>query len=71
MDLPVLVDLATLGVGGVLAYVVFHFYRKDQLDHIQQIKEMSARWEYMSQSWMRVVQENTAAITVLTSKIEE
>lgn len=47
---------ATLGVGGILAGVMFFFYRKD----VQMYTDL---WKIQSEQLTKVVQENTAATT--------
>lgn len=47
---------ATLGVGGVLAGVIFIFYRKD-------VRQYTELWKNQSDQLMAVVKENTAANT--------
>ena len=49
---------ATLGVGGVLAGLIFWFYRKDSLSHAE-------AWQGQSEALLRVVKDNTAAVTAL------
>lgn len=56
--------LPSLGVGGILAGVMFYFYRKDSL-------VWTKRWEEQSSSWMRVVQDNTSAITKLVDRLDK
>lgn len=55
--------LATLGVGGALAGVIFMFYRKD-------VKMYTDLWKSQSEMLMRVVSDNTAALARLVSAIE-
>ena len=49
---------ATLGVGGVLAGLMFVFYRKD-------VKLYTDQWRGQSDQLMNVVKDNTEAITAL------
>ena len=51
--------VATLGVGGALAGVIFFFYRKDVSSYIN-------LWKGQSEVLLEVVQENTKVITELT-----
>jgi phosphate/sulfate permease len=44
----------TLGVGGVLAFIMFMFYRKD-------VKQYTELWKAQSEMLMSVVKENTTA----------
>ncbi len=55
--------LVTLGVGGVLAGMMFIFYRKD-------IKQYTELWKVTAETLMLVVRENTASNTKLISLIE-
>lgn len=55
--------LASLGVGGILAGMMFLVYRKD-------MKVNSAAWEGQSEMLMAVVKENTAAITALIGLVQ-
>lgn len=55
--------LATLGVGGVLAWFMFLIYRKD-------IKQFTELWQGVTAQLMIVIKENTASISKLISLIE-
>lgn len=55
--------LATLGVGGVLAGLMFIFYRKD-------VKQYTELWKLTSEQLIAVVKDNTASNTRLISLIE-
>lgn len=55
--------LATLGVGGVLAGLMFMFYRKD-------IKQYTELWKAATEQLMAVVKDNTSSNTRLISLIE-
>jgi hypothetical protein len=55
--------LATLGVGGVLAGLMFMFYRKD-------VKQYTELWKSATDQLMTVVKENTVSNTKLISLIE-
>jgi len=59
-DMNYLQFFATLGVGGVLAGLMFHFYRQDMARHISE-------WKGQAELLMMVVKENTAAHTVSSS----
>jgi hypothetical protein len=50
--------LATMGTGGIIAGLVFFFYRKDSLDHAK-------TWQGQSEMLLQVVKENTASNTSL------
>lgn len=63
-DLESLKSLAPLGIGGILAGIIFMFYRKD-------MKENAADWKGQSTILITVVKENTAAITMLIELVRE
>lgn len=46
----------SLGIGGILALVIFNFYRKD-------IKQYTELWRAQSEILMKVVIDNTSAMT--------
>ena len=54
---------ATLGVGGILAAFMFHFYRAD-------VKTYTDQWRGQTELLVTVVRENTAANTRLLAVIE-
>lgn len=54
---------ATLGVGGVLASMMFFFYRKD-------IKQYTELWKAQSELLIQVVKDNTVAVTKNTAVVE-
>lgn len=53
-----------LGVGGVLAGLMFHFYRKQEAAN-------NARWEDRAGDFKTIIQENTAAITSLRDALQQ
>ena len=55
--------IATLGVGGILAAFMFHFYRKD-------VKLYTDQWRGQTEMLTMVVKENTAAMTKLVTVID-
>lgn len=55
--------LASLGVGGVIAGLLFMFYRKD-------VRSYTDLWQKMSDALLLVVKENTAAITQNTEVVK-
>lgn len=55
--------LATLGVGGVLAGLMFMFYRKD-------VKQYTELWKLTSEQLINVVKDNTASNVKLVNLIE-
>lgn len=50
--------IATLGVGGILAAVIFLVYRQDAIAHAK-------AWQGQSEALMTVVKDNTIAVTAL------
>lgn len=63
MDPASLEFLAPLGVGGILAGVIFWFYRKDA-------NAWQESWKGQSVILVQVVKENTAAITALVTLLQ-
>lgn len=55
--------LTTLGVGGVLAGLMFMFYRKD-------VKQYTDLWKIMSEQMVAVVKDNTSSNVKLINLIE-
>ena len=64
MDADVLQLLTPLGVGGMLAGIMFIIYRKDAI-------QWQEAWKGQTQILVQVVKENTAAITALVTKLEK
>lgn len=54
---------ATLGVGGVLAGMMFFFYRKD-------VRAITELWKTQTEMLVNVVQENTRSNVQLTSVVD-
>lgn len=63
LDAETLKWLASLGVGGALAGMMFMVYRKD-------MRTNAERWRGQSEMLMAVVKENTAAVTALIKLVE-
>jgi hypothetical protein len=63
MDAEFTKYLATLGVGGILAGLMFMFYRKD-------IKQYTELWKMATDQLMSTVKDNTTALTKLIALIE-
>jgi hypothetical protein len=63
MDAEFTKYLATLGVGGILAGLMFMFYRKD-------IKQYTELWKMATDQLMFTVKDNTTALTKLIALIE-
>jgi hypothetical protein len=55
--------LASLGVGGIIAGLMFMFYRKD-------VRLYTDQWKGQSELLMQVVRENTAAVTANTTVVQ-
>lgn len=62
--------LPTLGVGGILALFMFHFYRSDCRRWLDRDKELIDRFELLASDFKAVVQENTKVITILSERIK-
>jgi hypothetical protein len=62
--------LATLGVGGSIAGVVLYFYHRLAESHEKNWRDITERWEAMTESMNLVVKENTAAFTQCMSAIQ-
>lgn len=56
--------LASLGVGGVLAGIMFLVYRKDAA-------QWQEAWKGQSQMLMQVVMDNSKVIATLVTKMDE
>ncbi len=63
VDVDFVKYMLTMGVGGVIAALIFSFYRKD-------VKQFTDLWKSQTEMLMRVVQENTSSNTRLTIVIE-
>lgn len=63
MDLEFVKWLATLGVGGALAGMMFLVYRKD-------MRELTAQWRGQTEMLMEVVKDNTQAMTQNTAVVQ-
>jgi hypothetical protein len=63
-DVETMKWFVSLGVGGILAGMMFFFYRKDSL-------AWSTAWKGQSEMLVQVVKENTSAITALTERIHD
>ena len=63
MDQEFLKWLATLGVGGVLAGIMFFYYRKD-------VAQYTNLWKGQSEALLEVVKENTKVITQLIEAVD-
>ena len=60
---------ATLGVGGILAAMTFHFYRLDRKRSEDQLVKMVEDQKTISAELLQVVQQNTRAVQSLTETI--
>jgi len=61
---------ASLGVGGVLAGVIFFWHRRDTQVYQATLIELHSRAAERETALLTTVRENTAAITVLTTIFE-
>ena len=55
--------LASLGVGGAIAALMFHFYRKD-------VATFTAQWKGQSDALIGVVRDNTSVMTKVMTLVE-
>ncbi len=62
--------LATLGVGGVLAGIMFVFYRKDSLEWRKAVEEQRDAWRGQAELLVTVVKENTMSNTAVIKSVE-
>lgn len=60
--------IPTAGVGGTLALVMFYFYRQDSERNAKRFEEIIGRQEKTSEDWVRIVQENTKALTIINER---
>lgn len=63
--------LATLGVGGILAAMMFHFYRTDRQDCAQRHAEHMKRHEATAERLESVVRDNTGAMVHIQEGVSE
>lgn len=60
MTVPDAQWFTALGVGGILAWGMFHVYRKDAEIHRQDMLRLTDQWKGQSDLLVAVVKENTA-----------
>lgn len=81
MEPELLKWFATLGVGGILAGIMFYVYRQREKDHATHIAESEKehlarmvesqqRFAEMSENFRDIVEENTKALTQLSVALE-
>ena len=63
--------IATLGVGGILAAMMFHFYRTDRQDCASRHDEHMKRHEATAARLEVVVQDNTEAMTTVKDGVAQ
>lgn len=68
-ELP-LAPIASLGVGGVLALLMFWFYRHDRKSSEDRLKSSEDRFAELAKEFRQIVQENTAASVRLADVID-
>ncbi len=56
--------IPTAGIGGLIAALMFYFYRKDSLENMN-------RFEGLAKDFKEVIKDNTAVITKLTERLEK
>lgn len=62
--------LAQLGVGGAIAGLLFHFYRKDVRSYTDLWKEQAAINQAQTSAMMALVEKSTAAISQNTEVVK-
>ena len=62
-SVEILNPLASLGVGGALGGLIFHFYRKDR-------EASEQRYSALALDFRKLITENTAALTHLSDAID-
>lgn len=62
--------IPTAGVGGLLALMMFYFYRLDSNRNMERFDEIVKRQEDNSKNWMQIVQDNTAALVRLSERLK-
>ena len=60
---------ATLGVGGILAGMMFFFYRQDRVRTEESLKRIVSERDTVNEQLLIVVQDNTRAITSLSELV--
>lgn len=61
--------LATLGVGGVIAVIIFLFYRKDVRQYTELWREQAILNRQQTEMLVSVIKENTVALTQNTEVV--
>ena len=67
MEDVILKALTTAGIGGVIAALMFYFYRADQATHAKRQDEFITAVTEMNRQLLAVVSDNTKAMTALQS----
>ncbi len=70
MDTEFLKFLTSLGVGGVLAGVIFYFHQKTADRHKSDLKDIIARQQSREDALLRKLDENTTSNTRLITVID-
>lgn len=67
----ILNSIPTVGISGILALVIFHFYRKDTKEHMTRYEELMHRFELLANDFKTVIQDNTRAIVTISERIRD
>lgn len=70
MDFEFAKWLASLGVGGALAGMMFAIYRKDMKESSARLNELVNQWRGQTELLVQVVRDNTAAMTQNTLVVQ-
>jgi hypothetical protein len=70
LDPELLKYLATMGVGGVIAGLIFMMYRKDMKQHVELWTAQSNNYQQQAAVLLEVVRENTRSNEALIRLIE-
>ena len=62
-------EWASLGVGGILAGIMFYFYRLDRQQSEKRLESVIARWEEMTGDFKATVQDNSHALSTLSEQL--
>jgi hypothetical protein len=70
LDTELLKYLATMGVGGVIAGLIFMMYRKDMKQNVELWTAQSSNFQQQASVLLEVVRENTRSNEALIRLIE-
>ena len=58
-------------ITGGLAIWIFHFYRQDRKDARERLRALVDRYDKLAEGFRTIIENNTAAITKLTTLVEQ